>query len=85
MATIISLNGKSLPKDKISDSSQQIRYYSNHKSVFYQVLVTCISFLFPQWWASCAGGCGFNPWLRQTKVFKTGSNGFPPWCSGLWE
>ena len=25
------------------------------------------------------GGRGFDPRPRQTKVFKTGSNGFPPW------
>ena len=32
-----------------------------------------------------AGGCGFDPWLQQTKVYKTGSSGFAPWRSGLWE
>ena len=35
--------------------------------------------------ASRAGGRGFDSWLRQTKVFKTGGSGFPPWRSGLWE
>ena len=29
--------------------------------------------------ASCAGGRGFDPRPRQTKGFKTGSSGFPPW------
>ena len=33
----------------------------------------------------CAGGRGFDPQLQQTKVFKTGSSGFPPWRSGMWE
>ena len=33
----------------------------------------------------CVGGREFDPWLRQTKVFKTGSSGFSPWHSGLWE
>ena len=36
-----------------------------------------------------AEGYGFDPRLRQTKVFKTGSSGFPPppthWPSRLWE
>ena len=35
--------------------------------------------------ASWAGGQDFDPRPRQTKVFKTGSGGFPPWRSGLWE
>ena len=34
--------------------------------------------------ASRAEGRGFDPWPRQTKVFKTGSSGLPPWRSGLW-
>ena len=32
-----------------------------------------------------AGGRGFDPRPWQTKVFKTGSSGFPPWRLGLWE
>ena len=32
-----------------------------------------------------AGVCVFNLQPRQTKVFKTGGSGFPPWCSGLWQ
>ena len=28
---------------------------------------------------SRVGGRGFDPWLQQTKVFKTGSGGFSPW------
>ena len=35
--------------------------------------------------ASSAGDRGFDVQLLQTKVFKTGSSGFPPWRSGLWE
>ena len=35
--------------------------------------------------ASRAAGRGFDPRLRQTKGLKTGSSGFPPWRSGLWE
>ena len=27
----------------------------------------------------------FDPWPPQIKVFKTGSSGFPPWHSALWE
>ena len=33
---------------------------------------------------SWAGGRWFDPRQRQTKVFKTGSSGFPPWRSELW-
>ena len=35
--------------------------------------------------ASWTGGRDFDPRPRQTKVYKTGSSGFPPWRSGLWE
>ena len=28
---------------------------------------------------------GFDPRQRQAKVLKTGSSGFPPWCSGVME
>ena len=28
---------------------------------------------------------GIDPRRRQTKFFKIGSRGFPPWRSGLWE
>ena len=34
--------------------------------------------------ASWTRGRGFDPRLRQTKVFKTGSSDFLPWRSGLW-
>ena len=30
-------------------------------------------------------GRGFDSRPRQTKGFKTGSSGFPPWRSGLWK
>ena len=33
--------------------------------------------------ASGAGGRGFDPQPRQTKVFKTGSSGFPSWIMGI--
>ena len=45
----------------------------------------CLAGLVVRASASLAGGRGFNPRPRQTKVFKTGSSGSPPWRSGLWE
>ena len=32
-----------------------------------------------------SAACGLDPWPRQTKIFNTGSSGFPPRCSRLCE
>ena len=43
-----------------------------------------LKFFFSGWASgSGTGGGGFNPWSLHTKNFKIGSNGFPPWGSGI--